>query len=81
MDTALAYFIRGWLLLVVSLNLAGCAAILSLPTIHDVYGVLLGGGDVLGLLDPATSIVILVLELVLICPAYIAHVVRTRWSR
>jgi hypothetical protein len=81
MDTALAYFIKGWLLLIVALNLGACAAILSLPTIHDVYRELLGSGDVIGLLQPETSSVILIVELILISPAYFAHVLRRRWSR
>ena len=81
MDTALAYFIKGWLLLVVALNLGACAAILSAPTMHDVYFLLRGGWDVIGVLSPETSIPILVMELILISPAYVAHVLRTRWSR
>jgi len=64
MDTALAYFIKGWLLLIAALNLGACAALLSVPTIHDVYRELLGSGDVVGLLQPETSSVILVVELI-----------------
>ena len=81
MDTALAYFIKGWLLLIVALNLGVCVAILSVPTIHDVYRELLGSGDVIGLIQPETSSVILVAELILICPAYFAHVLRRRWNQ
>jgi hypothetical protein len=66
MDTALAYFIKGWLLLVVALNLGACAAILSVPTIHDVYLILLGSWDIIGVLSPETSIPILVMELILV---------------
>ena len=68
-DTSLRYFIKGWLLLVVALNLAACVAILSAPTMHDVYGLLGGTGHIGGFLSPE----ILVVNLLLIGPAYLAH--------